>query len=71
MLPRDVNGKPFFSWDVCSHPRESRFLDCDKGWLVCTACALILKENALQMLSDGDGKPKQTVAVRGADAEYN
>ena len=69
--PRDRDGNPLFTWDKCPHPRESLFLDCEVGWLVCTACALVLKENALQMLSDGDGRPKQTVSIRGADAEYN
>ena len=69
--PRDAKGAPIHSWDKCSHPRESLFLDCEKGWLVCTACALILKENAIQMLSDGDGKPRQTISIRGADSEYN
>ncbi len=67
----DADWRPIFSWDKCAHPRESLYLDCDEGRLVCTACALVLQENALQMLSDGDGRPSTSVAVRGADAEYN
>ena len=39
--------------DTCDHPAEARYLDLDIGWLVCTRCALVLRENV--PLDGGDG----------------
>jgi len=44
-----------YTWDTCDHPAEARFLDRDNGWLVCTRCAMVLRENALQFNDGGDG----------------
>jgi len=72
MLPeRDSDGRVVHTWDKCKHPPEALHVDIQQGYLVCTDCALILKENALQMQSTSDGKPLKTVTVRGADSEYN
>mmetsp|Transcript_50159 Transcript_50159/g.125077 ORF Transcript_50159/g.125077 Transcript_50159/m.125077 type:complete len:350 (+) Transcript_50159:36-1085(+) len=67
----DEQGRPVFTWDKCQHLGEDLHLDENQGYLVCTACGLILKENALQFDTDADGKPRKTVSIRGADSEYN
>uniref|UniRef100_A0A7S0VR04 Uncharacterized protein n=1 Tax=Hemiselmis tepida TaxID=464990 RepID=A0A7S0VR04_9CRYP len=67
----DDQGRPVFTWDKCLHGGEDLHLDLNQGYLVCTACGLILKENALQFDTDADGKPRKTVSIRGADSEYN
>lgn len=69
--PLDEDGKPVFTWDKCKHAGEDLHLDLDRGNLVCTACGLILKENAIVFNTDADGKIQKTVKVRGADSEYN
>lgn len=69
--PVDEQGKPIFTWDTCKHSGEDLHLDLDKGYLVCTACGLILKENAVVFNTDSDGKIRKTEKVRGADSEYN
>ena len=47
--------QPESTWDTCEHPAASRFLDTDQGWLICTACALVVREDALQLNDGGDG----------------
>jgi hypothetical protein len=69
--PVDEQGKPIFTWDTCEHSGKDLHLDLDKGYLVCTACGLILKENAIVFNTDSDGKIRKTEKVRGADSEYN
>eukprot|EP00960_Hanusia_phi_P059347 764143-Hanusia_phi.AAC.7 len=67
----DEQGNPVYSWDKCSHPSINKYLDIEQGWLVCTNCALVLKEHALS-LTDVESVPsKHAWSVRGADAEYN
>ncbi|EKX45849.1 hypothetical protein GUITHDRAFT_108298 [Guillardia theta CCMP2712] len=67
----DKNGNPLFSWDTCSHPAVNKYLDIEQGWLVCTNCALVLKENALSLTEFDSIPSKHAWSVRGADAEYN
>jgi hypothetical protein len=69
--PVDEQGKAIFTWDTCEHSGKDLHLDLDKGYLVCTACGLILKENAVVFNTDSDGKIRKTEKVRGADSEYN
>lgn len=64
--PLGEDGKPVFTWDTCSHPPENKYLDESIGWLICTGCGLVLKENAIQLSGNDGGNPyKKMAAVRG------